>query len=176
MYINEMVVSRDPRWCTSFALSFFLWLRNPPDFSCGFSAHDGPLMVVLTLIFEMTTTINVPGIPLTTQFCHSVFDSSALHYEAYSTLSPRIRELVLCVKCWAKAENVPWTILDLLCGLGHDFFRGACCFAAETSEIRERSTVSDIQMSNPGLYWCPTKDDLLLYLWGPNHCLLVLLW
>ena len=79
MYINEMDVSRDPRWCTSFAQSFFLWLRNPPDFSCGFSAHDGPLMVVLTLIFEMTTTINVPGIPLTTQFCHSVFDSSALH-------------------------------------------------------------------------------------------------
>ena len=44
-----------------------------PSVSCDFSAHDVPLMVVLTLIFEMTTTVNVPGIPLTTPmplFCY----------------------------------------------------------------------------------------------------------
>lgn len=39
--------------------------------------------------------------------CHNPQALQNTHLlQAYSTLSPRIRELVLCVKCWAKAENV----------------------------------------------------------------------
>lgn len=39
--------------------------------------------------------------------CHNPQALQNTHLlQAYSTLSPRIRELVLLVKCWAKAENV----------------------------------------------------------------------
>lgn len=39
--------------------------------------------------------------------CHNPQALQNTHLlQAYSTLSPRIRKLVLCVKCWAKAENV----------------------------------------------------------------------
>ena len=29
---------------------------------------------------------------------------------AYSQLSPQLRQLVLCIKCWAKAEADPWPL------------------------------------------------------------------